>query len=298
MKSIAVLMTCHNRKEKTLRCLTALQEGWEKTGKGLSVSVFLTDDGCTDGTSDAIRAQSFHFPVHILPGSGDLFWNGGMINSWKAALAEGGFDGYLWLNDDTYALPEFWEDVIAADAHSVAIYGKHGIYVGSTKDRDTGAFTYGGFNYVSKVTLLDQLLPPDGKTFQPCMAAHGNITFVSQEVVDKMGIFCEKYWHGGTDHDYTYLAHKAGFPILVLPRYSAVCENDHIGKTRDHTTLPLRERMKLFYAEKGYNMHNTLLFSRRCFPWRTPFVFLSGVIKLFFPKLGYGGYLKLRKHGI
>ena len=56
--------------------------------------------------------------------------------------------------------------------------------------------------------------------------------------------------------------------------------------------------MKLFYAEKGYNMHNTLLFSRRCFPWRTPFVFLSGVIKLFFPKLGYGGYLKLRKHGI
>ena len=223
MKSIAVLMTCHNRKEKTLRCLTALQEGWEKTGKGLSVSVFLTDDGCTDGTSDAIRAQAFLFPVHILPGSGDLFWNGGMINSWKAALAEGGFDGYLWLNDDTYALPEFWEDVIAADAHSVATYGKHGIYVGSTKDRDTGAFTYGGFNYVSKVTLLDQLLPPDGKTFQPCMAAHGNITFVSQEVVDKMGIFCEKYWHGGTDHDYTYLAHKAGFPILVLPRYSAVC---------------------------------------------------------------------------
>ena len=111
MKSIAALMTCHNRKKKTLRCLTALQEGWEKTGERPSVSVFLTDDGCTDGTSDAIRAQSFHFPVHILPGSGDLFWNGGMINSWKAALAEGGFDGYLWLNDDTYALPEFWEDI-------------------------------------------------------------------------------------------------------------------------------------------------------------------------------------------
>ena len=298
MKRIAVLMTCYNRRDKTLRCLSSLQEGWEKAGNGLSVSIFLTDDGCSDGTAEAIRERAFHFPIHILQGSGDLFWNGGMINSWKAALAEGGFDGYLWLNDDTYARPEFWEDVIAADAHSVAIYGKHGIYVGSTKDRDTGAFTYGGFNYVSKVTLLDQLLPPDGKTFQPCMAAHGNITFVSQEVVDKMGIFCEKYWHGGTDHDYTYLAHKAGFPTLVLPRYSAVCENDHIGKTRDYTTLPLRERMKLFYAEKGYNMHNTLLFSRRCFPWRTPFVFLSGVIKLFFPKLGYGGYLKLRKHGI
>lgn len=297
MKNIAVLMTCYNRKEKTLRCLSALQVGWEKTGKELSVSVFLTDDGCSDGTADAIRSQGFRFPIHILPGTGNLFWNGGMINSWKAALAEGGFDGYLWLNDDTYSLPEFWEDLVAADAYSLSTYGKHGIYVGSTQDRETGAFTYGGFNYVSKVTLLDKLLPPNG-TFQPCMAAHGNITYVSQEVVDKMGIFCEKYWHGGTDHDYTYLAHKAGFPILVLPRYSAVCENDHIGKTRDHTALPLRERMKLFWVKEGYGMHNALLFSRRCFPWRTPFVFLSGVIKLFFPRLGYGGYLKLRKHGI
>ena len=298
MKKIAVLMTCFNRKNKTLRCLTALQEGLEKTGSGLSLSVFLTDDGCSDGTADAIREQGFHFPIHILQGTGNLFWNGGMINSWKAAIAEGGFDGYLWLNDDTYALPEFWTDLAAADTFCFETYGKRGIYVGSTKDIKTDVFTYGGFNYVSKITLLDQFIVPDGKSFQPCQAAHGNITYVSQDVVDKMGIFCEKYWHGGSDHDYTYLAYKAGFPILVLPHYSAVCENDHLGKTRNHTTRPLRERLKVFYSNNGYNMHNTLLFSRRCFPWRTPFVFLSGVIKLFFPKLGYGGYLKLRKHGI
>ena len=298
MRNIAVLMTCFNRKNKTLRCLSALQEGWENAGAGISVSVFLTDDGCSDGTADAVLEQGFHFPLHILQGTGNLYWNGGMINSWKAAIAEGGFDGYLWLNDDTYALPAFWEDLAAADQFSRETYGKHGIYVGSTKDADTDAFTYGGFNYVSKITLLDQFVLPDGKSFQPCQAAHGNITYVSQEVVDKMGIFTEKYWHGGSDHDYTYLAHKAGFPLFVLPHYSAVCENNHLGKTRKHTTLPLRERMKLFYSEKGYNMHNTLLFSRRCFPWRTPFVFLSGVIKLFFPKLGYGGYLKLRKHGM
>ena len=297
MQRIAILMTCYNRRKKTLQCLAALQKGWEKAGNGLLPSVFLTDDGCTDGTADAIRTRQFPFPIHILPGTGNLFWNGGMINSWKAAMAEGGFDGYLWLNDDTYALPEFWEDLISADTYSVKTYGKHGIYVGSTKDMETGAFTYGGFNYVSKITLLDQLLPPD-ETFQTCQVAHGNITFVSQEVVDKMGIFCEKYWHGGTDHDYTYLAYKAGFPVLVLPRYSAVCENDHLGKTRQHTILPLKERIRQFWAPNGYNMHNTLLFSRRCFPWRTPFVFVSGVIKLFFPRLGYGGYLKLRKHGI
>ena len=281
---IAVLMTCHNRRDKTLQCLTSLQEGWEKAVSGLFVSIFLTDDGCTDGTADAIREHGFHFPVHILQGSGELFWNGGMINSWKAALAEGGYDGYLWLNDDTYALPEFWDDLVKADAFSLETYGKRGIYVGSTKDAVTGAFTYGGFNYVSKLTLLDQFVMPDGVSFQPCQAAHGNITYVSQEVVDKMGIFCEKYWHGGTDHDYTYLAYKAGFPLLVLPHYSAVCQNDHLGKNGKKSPYNRKKRF-----------HNILLFNRRCFPWRVPFVLLSETLKILFPKLGFGLYRSLRK---
>lgn len=277
-------MTCHNRRDKTLQCLTSLQEGWEKAASGLFVSIFLTDDGCTDGTADAIREHGFHFPVHILQGSGDLFWNGGMINSWKAALAEGGYDGYLWLNDDTYALPEFWDDLVKADAFSLETYGKRGIYVGSTKDAETGAFTYGGFNYVSKLTLLDQFVIPDGVSFQPCQAAHGNITYVSQEVVDRMGIFCEKYWHGGTDHDYTYLAYKAGFPLLVLPHYSAVCQNDHLGKNGKKSPYNRKKRF-----------HNILLFNRRCFPWRVPFVLLSETLKILFPKLGFGLYRSLRK---
>ena len=298
MKRIAVLMTCHNRRKMTLRCLKTLQEGWQKAGDGLLLSVFLTDDGCTDGTVNALLSYGFSFPLHILPGTGQLFWNGGMINSWKAALAEGSFDGYLWLNDDTYALPDFWEDLIAADAFSQGHYGKLGIYVGSTKDAETGHFSYGGFNYVSKITLSDKFIIPDGKSFQLCQAAHGNITYVSQEVVDKMGILCEKYWHGGSDHDYTYLSYKKGFPVLVLPRYSAVCENDHIGTSTDFAVLPLKERIRFIKSPRGYNLHNALLFNHRCFPWRTPFVFVSGVLKALCPKLAYKGYLSLRKHGI
>ena len=290
---VAVIMTVFNRKEKTLRCLDSLLETWENAGQQIEPTVFLTDDGCTDGTADAIRERNYLFPVTILQGDGSLFWNGGMINSWKAAIEEGGWDGYLWLNDDVTILPEFWGDLLESDRFSLRTFGKRGIYVGSTRDSATGTFTYGGFNYTNKITLKDKMLPPDG-TFQQCEAGHGNITFVSREVVEKMGIFCEEYIHGGTDHDYTWLAHKKGYPILVLPHYSAECENDHLGKTRDFTTWPLRERRKLFWSHRGYNMHNTLLFNRRCFPWRVPFVLLSGIAKLYVPKLGYGLYLRSR----
>ena len=289
--NVAILITCHNRKEKTLRCLSSIRD---TLTEGINLKVFLTDDGCIDGTGEAVTATDWGFPVKVIQGDGKLFWNGGMILAWKMALTEAGFDGYLWINDDITVLPGYWGDLLAADAFCLEKFGKRGIYVGSTKDAATGTFTYGGFIYTSKFTLKDKLVEPDGENFLPCEAAHGNITYISSEVVEKMGIFCEDYIHGGTDHDYTYLANKAGFPLLVLPHYSASCENDHIGKTRDHTKLPLRERIKLFNSPRGYNMHNTLLFNRRCFPWRVPFVWIQGVMKLFFPRLGYGLYRRFR----
>ena len=295
MTSIAVLMTVHNRKAKTLACLQSLQKTWVPHREVFSPTVFLTDDGCTDGTVDAVQALELDFPVQILPGNGNLFWNGGMIQSWKAAMAEGGFDGYLWLNDDVEVLPAFWQDLLVVFSYARAHYAREGIYVGSTCDADTGAFTYGGFIYTNKLTLKDKMLPPNGNV-QVAQAGHGNITYVSQAVVDKMGIFCDKYIHGGTDHDYTYLAHKAGFPVLVLPHYSATCRNDHPkdGGRKSLFNMPLKERMAYLNSPRGLNLHNALLFNRRCFPWRYPLILVTGYFKALCPKLYYRIYLRLR----
>ena len=295
MFRIAVLMTVHNRREKTLRCLDSLKKTLPPFSERISLKVYLTDDGCTDGTPDAIRAKSYPFDVQILPGDGNLFWNGGMIQSWKAAREEGGWKGYLWLNDDVVVLPAFWQDLMDTDRYSIETYGKRGIYVGSTQDASTGAFTYGGFVYTHKFTLKDKMLIPDGAV-QRCEAGHGNITFVATEVVEKQGIFCDKYLHGGTDHDYTYLAHKAGFPVLVLPNYSAACDNDHAkdGGRKAFFDLPLRERLQAMDDPRGLNLHNALLFSRRCFPIRYPLILLSGYFKALLPKTYYRLYLRFR----
>lgn len=295
MFRIAVLMTVHNRREKTLRCLDSLRETWAPFSERIMLKVFLTDDGCTDGTPDAIPAQSSPIDVQILPGDGNLFWNGGMIQSWKAALEEGGWNGYLWLNDDVVVLPAFWQDLMDTDRYCIETYGKRGIYVGSTQDAVTGAFTYGGFVYTNKITLKDKMLIPDGSV-QRGEAGHGNITFVATDVVEKQGIFCDKYLHGGTDHDYTYLAHKAGFPVLVLPHYSAACDNDHAkdGGRKAFFDLPLRERLQAMDDPRGLNLHNALLFSRRCFPLRYPLILLSGYFKALLPKTYYRLYLRFR----
>ena len=42
--------------------------------------------------------------------------------------------------------------------------------------------------------------------------------------------------------------------------------------------------------------HYTLLFQKRCFPYRYPFVWVIGYVKALFPKLYLGFYKVLRKH--
>lgn len=293
--NIAVLITVFNRKLKTLKCLDSLRRTIPPSGT-ISIKVFLTDDGSTDGTADAIRSEKYPFEIVILPGTGSLYWNGGMINSWKAAMDDGNWDGYLWLNNDSEVLPEFWEDVLSAEDYCRRKYGKGGIYIGSTKDPVTGEFTYGGLVYLNKFTLIDRMVHPDGKNFQLCEAAHGNITYVSSDVVKHQGIFCEKYYHGVSDHDYSYLAHKAGFPVLVLPRYGGYCENDHPkdGGWPALFQLPLKERLVVIKSPFGLNLHNTLLFNKRCFPWRYPLILFSGYMKALFPKAYYRAYMRLR----
>lgn len=297
MRKVAILMTCFNRKDKTLKCLEALSKSVCNCKYDLDFDLYLTDDGSTDGTADVITKNRYPFSVKILQGDGNLYWNGGMIVAWSAALKHGGYDGYLWLNNDTYLLPNVWNEIVEADIYSYKKYGRQGIYIGSTKDPQTGVFTYGGFNFVSKLTLKDQFIYPDGN-FHTCQCAHGNATYISHSVVKKMGVFCDQYIHGGGDHDYTYLAYKAGFPLIVLKNYVGLCENDHINGDNIHNkgfdSPKLKDRLKYLYSPLGYNLHNSLLFQKRCFPYRYPFVLLSGYLKALFPKLAFGLYNKLR----
>lgn len=93
---LAVLMTCHNRKDKTMTCLSSLYKASQPID--YSIDVFLVDDGSTDGTGEAVKEK---YPeVNIIKGDGSLFWNQGMRLAWNVASSRCSYDFYLWLNDD------------------------------------------------------------------------------------------------------------------------------------------------------------------------------------------------------
>ena len=144
--------------------------------------------------------------------------------------------------------------------------------------------------------LKDRFVIPDGQNIQSCQCAHGNITYISKEVVEKMGILHEGYIHGGGDHDYTYRTYKADFPVLVMKNFVGVCENDHKEDGyADFIKMPLKDRIKYMNSPLGFNLHNTLLFQKRCFPYRYPFVWFAGYMKALFPTIYFKIYRFLRE---
>ena len=69
---IAVLLTCWNRKQKTLACLEALFS--QVLPANVDISAYIVEDASTDGISDAVR-QSYP-QVKIFSCHGNLFGNG------------------------------------------------------------------------------------------------------------------------------------------------------------------------------------------------------------------------------
>ena len=72
---IAAILTCFNRREKTVKCLDSLfraenQYNLSHDSEELCISVYLTDDACTDGTADAVRVVCKGKELHILNGNG------------------------------------------------------------------------------------------------------------------------------------------------------------------------------------------------------------------------------------
>jgi len=120
---IAVLITCHNRKPKTLACLTALFN--QTPPSSATTDVYLVDDGSTDGTAEEVHQA---YPqVKILQGDGSLFWNGGMRKAFSEALKYD-YDYYLWLNDDTILYPEAIASLLTTSHHIAFTNQIHPIY--------------------------------------------------------------------------------------------------------------------------------------------------------------------------
>lgn len=244
MSNIAVLITCHNRKMATLSCLQRLYD------QKYDIDIYLTDDGCTDGTPKAVREN---FPeVNIVCGDGNLYWNRGMHAAWQKASTTKDYDFYLWLNDDTDLFPGALGSLIAVSRK----HADRAIICGATCSENNEEATYGGRDARSS------LLIPSGQ-MQPCHHFNGNIVLVPRFVFHAIGNLDPGYTHALGDFDYGLRARKAGIETYQTPDFIGTCEQHATLPKWCNPEYPLKTRLKHFRGPLGGHPREQFRFEKR-----------------------------------
>ena len=233
---LAVLLTCFNRKATTLRCLEHLN----KQNLTASMDVLLCDDGSTDGTSDAIKKL---FPqVYIIRGSGNLFWNRGMLTAWRKACETKDYDAYIWLNDDVYLYEGALQEMLECSS-----FCKNESIVCGAFCTDKGEFSYGGKN------KKDKPLIPNGE-LQQVYWLNGNCVLVPKYVVAKIGLLDGMFQHHMGDFDYGLRAQEAGINVCSSRKYIGECAKNPIAISRGRKSgVSMFKRFRRLYSPLGDN---------------------------------------------
>jgi GT2 family glycosyltransferase len=282
-KDIAVLMTCFNRRETTLACLRSLAE--QEVPAGYRVRVFLTDDGSSDGTGDAVRRE---FPeATVLQGDGNLYWVGGTMMAWDAARPA---DFYLWLNDDVKLRPGALRTLLAVyhAAGNVAT-----MVAGATCDPDVGKTCTGGLRRKSWHDV--SVMEPTGEV-QHCDSMAGNIVLIPHCVEERIGALDPAYTHFFADGDYGMRARKAGVDILLAPGHLGVCRLNPLANTSFDPKLTIRQRWQKMFGPKGYRPPREWWAFVRAHAPRPKLLYWIVPYLLFAMESLVGGKVRLRRH--
>lgn len=257
---IAVLITVFNRKEKTLSCLKDL---YKQSGRNNhDIDIYIVDGGSNDGTVVAVNTEFPNVKIVIEEG---LYWAGGMRKAWSIALDSGIIYDLFWLvNDDTHLYEHALCEGIKSHFYSLEKYSKGGVYIESTVSPTTKQFSYGGRKLIKIGKTPHAKLYPNNN-YQPGELGNANSLFVSKDVFDAIGGFCEYCTHGIADYDYTLRATKAGFPCFVTPTYCGECEDDH-GRNWKSASVSLKDRITYLYSPKGLAYKENLIYIKRFFP--------------------------------
>lgn len=252
MKKIAVLLTCFNRKQKTLSCLTRLYNA--ELPDEVEFDVFLVDDGSTDGTSDAVRSG---FPeVNIIQGNGNLFWNKGMRLAWQTASNTRDYDFYFWLNDDTLLANSALSDLFDVFSTALQRDKKPAIVVGAcSQDHQTNEFSYGGKTDNGPVI-------PNGE-LQKCKYVNGNAVLVPKQIFLEVGMLSEDYTHTMGDIDYGMRVLNKGFNVYTSKTFIASCPTNKGFPTWCNPEKKLKERWQFLHSPRGLNIKEYNKFRRK-----------------------------------
>ena len=256
------MWTGHNRAEKTIAAVRQLVQG----NPSLLLTFVVVDDGSTDGTSSRLRklgnTMKDKCVIHLLQGSGRLYYSGGMRKAMKYALAYFGqsFDYLLMINDDVEFMPRCVEGMILQSKMQKNARGD-AVVAGAMKNR-RGQLTYGAIVYTKGVHYY-RLNPEEW-----CRKAdtfNANCVLIPYRAFLEAGAIDERYIHSLGDFDYGLTLKRLGFSIHGSRDYVGICEKNPVGGSWEDSDLSICQRLRRKESIKGAPLGPWLYFLRKNF---------------------------------
>ena len=272
--TIAVLLTCYNRREKTLNCLKSLFNC--QLPENHTLVVYLVDDDSSDGTSKAVRND---FPkVNVISGNGNLFWNKGMRLAWETASQTNDYDFYLWLNDDTILDNNAIFQLLETYYELFNNHNKPALLCGACRTSDNiSDFSYGG--RIDAGTVI-----PNGQ-IQFCKYINGNAVLVPKEIFHLIGYLSPDYTHIMGDFDYGLRVLKKNFNCYTTKTYIATCPKNEGIPDWCNPQTPIKKRWELLYSPKGLNIREYIVFRKKFWGRKWIIYAIKAYLKTIYPNM-------------
>lgn len=215
---VAVLIPIYNRLEITKKGITNLKQSIDEYYKKIETPIvkyelIVVDDASTDGSSEWIGKN---YPtVHLLHGSGNLWWTGAINMAAKYAVERLKSDYVLLWNDDIITNGFYFEAMsskILSNKNMNQIFGSY-IYEFPLKDK---LWTKGG--YFNKYLGIRSMYRNEKKSVKKNYWFTGMGTLIPSNILIKLNFFdFENFPHYHGDTDFTLRAFESGIELVAYP---------------------------------------------------------------------------------
>ncbi|MFF8442317.1 glycosyltransferase family 2 protein [Streptomyces californicus] len=243
---LAVLMTSHDRRARTLSALRALEEQ-RGLPAGTTLGVHLVDTGSTDGTPEAVRLR--HPAVEVMSVGADVARAQALRIASRNSRSGGGGGGaagsapggpshawthQLWLDDQVVLFPHALVNLLG----TARAGGPHTVVVGAVRN------AYGDTVYSGRRGRSLTLVEPAGHRAEPCDTYDGRVVLVSRAVYDLVGDPDKVFRHRMGDYDHGRRAHRAGVSALVAPGHVGACVDVPCAPGSQEPGIGVREALR------------------------------------------------------
>ena len=262
--SVSIIILNYNGREDTLACLRSMEHLTYP-----NVQVIVVDNGSTDGSVEAFRAQHPRFTL-IETGANLGFTGGNNVGIRHAQ--EQGADYIMLLNNDTVVAPDMLDVMVAVMEANPGV-GVTGPTIYYYDAPETIWSAGGGIDWSRGLTWMIGIDEEDKAQFGLSPRSVDFVTgcaiLARREVWQKVGLLDDKFFMYYEETEWCVRARRAGFDIMHVPSamvWHKISKEQRAASTRTYYYMTRNRLLFLYRSRVGLRTWaNTLLELARTF---------------------------------